>query len=48
MVQEFGGSFFVRRNGRRFATPLFLALVMVEITDMVRMVDTRMRRGAIA
>ena len=40
MVQDFGGSFFVRRRGRRFATPLFLALVMVEVTDMVLALDS--------
>ena len=40
MVQEFGGSFFVRRNRRWFATPLFLALVMVEFTDMVLAMDS--------
>ncbi len=40
MVQELGGSFFVRRNRRWFATPLFLALVMVEVTDMVLALDS--------
>jgi len=40
MVQEFGGSFFVRRNRRWFATPLLLALVMVEFTDMVLATDS--------
>ena len=40
IVQEFGGSFFVRRNRRWFATPLFLALVMVEVTDMVLALDS--------
>lgn len=40
MVQDFGGPFFVRRSGRRFATPLFLALVMVEFTDMMLAVDS--------
>lgn len=40
MLQDYGGSFFTRRNGRRFATPLFLALVMVEVTDIVLALDS--------
>lgn len=40
LVQDFGGSFFVRGNGRWFATPLFLALVMVELTDMMLALDS--------
>ncbi len=32
--------FFVRQDGRRFATPLFVALVMVELTDVVFAVDS--------
>jgi tellurite resistance protein TerC len=40
MVPEFGGSFFVRRNGRWFATPLFLALVMIEFTDLMLATDS--------
>ena len=40
MVQEFGGSFFVHRNGRWFATPLFLALVMIEFTDLMLATDS--------
>jgi len=32
--------FFVRRDGRLFATPLFVALVMVELTDVVFAVDS--------
>jgi tellurite resistance protein TerC len=32
--------FFVRRNGRLHATPLFVALVMVELTDVVFAVDS--------
>jgi tellurite resistance protein TerC len=40
MVQEFGGSFFVRRNRQWFATPLFLALVMIEFTDMMLAIDS--------
>ena len=30
-----GQSFFVRRNGVLFATPLFLVLVLIESTDLV-------------
>ena len=40
VVQDYGGSFFIHRNGRRFATPLFLALVMVEVTDIVLALDS--------
>ncbi len=32
--------FFVRRSGKLFATPLFVALVMVELTDIVFAVDS--------
>jgi tellurite resistance protein TerC len=32
--------FFVRREGRAYATPLFVALVMVELTDVVFAVDS--------
>ena len=32
--------FFIRENGRRFATPLFLVLVLVESTDLVFAVDS--------
>jgi len=32
--------FFVRREGRLLATPLFVALVMVELTDVVFAVDS--------
>jgi tellurite resistance protein TerC len=35
-----GDRFWVVRNGRRFATPLFLALVAVEITDLIFAVDS--------
>src|SRR5512139_1160526 len=35
-----GSHFFVRENGRLFATPLFVALVMVELTDVVFAVDS--------
>ena len=40
MVQDFGGSFFVRRNRRWFATPLLLALVMIEVADVVLALDS--------
>lgn len=35
-----GPKFFVRRNGRSFATPLFLVLVVVESTDVVFATDS--------
>ncbi len=35
-----GAKFFVRQDGRLFATPLFVALVMVELTDVVFAVDS--------
>ena len=35
-----GAHFFVRQDGRLFATPLFVALVMVELTDVVFAVDS--------
>jgi tellurite resistance protein TerC len=35
-----GASFFVRRDGRRFATPLFLVLLLVETTDVLFAVDS--------
>jgi len=35
-----GQRFFTRENGRRMATPLLLALVMVEVTDLVFAVDS--------
>jgi tellurite resistance protein TerC len=35
-----GAKFFVREDGRLFATPLFVALVMVELTDVVFAVDS--------
>jgi tellurite resistance protein TerC len=35
-----GSHFFVRDAGRLFATPLFVALVMVELTDVVFAVDS--------
>ena len=35
-----GGKFFVRENGLLFATPLFLVLLVVEITDVTFAVDS--------
>jgi tellurite resistance protein TerC len=35
-----GSHFFVREGGKLFATPLFVALVMVELTDVVFAVDS--------
>ena len=35
-----GEQFFIVENGARYATPLFLALVMVEFTDLVFAVDS--------
>ena len=35
-----GNSFFVKRDGLRYVTPLFLALVLIEIADLVFAVDS--------
>lgn len=35
-----GGAFFVRRGGRTWGTPLLVALVLVEVTDVVFAVDS--------
>ncbi len=35
-----GNAFFVKRNGLRYVTPLFLALVLIEIADLVFAVDS--------
>jgi len=40
MAAELEGSFFIRRNGRWFTTPLFLALLMIEFTDMMLAMDS--------
>lgn len=41
IVSEFeGDKFFVQREGRRMATPLFLALIVVETTDLIFAVDS--------
>lgn len=34
------GNFFVKQNGKRYATPLFLVLVLVETTDLIFAVDS--------
>jgi len=38
--ESHGGKFFVKVNGRRFATPLFVVLLMVEFTDLIFAVDS--------
>ena len=35
-----GGKFFVRKNGRLFATPLFIVLLVIETTDVMFAVDS--------
>jgi tellurite resistance protein TerC len=35
-----GGNFFKKVNGKRFATPLFLTLIIVETTDLLFAVDS--------
>lgn len=35
-----GGNFFVKKNGKRFATPLFVVLLIVEFTDLIFAVDS--------
>jgi tellurite resistance protein TerC len=35
-----GGKFFVTQNGKRYATPLFLVLVVIETTDLIFAVDS--------
>jgi tellurite resistance protein TerC len=40
-VPEYHGSrFTVRRDGRRFVTPLLLVLVLIEVTDLVFAIDS--------
>lgn len=34
------GDFFIKQNGKRFATPLFLVLIVVETTDLIFAVDS--------
>jgi tellurite resistance protein TerC len=38
--QDEGGKFFVKREGRYFATPLFIVLLMLETTDVIFAVDS--------
>jgi tellurite resistance protein TerC len=41
VTQDFvGGKFFVRRDGRRFATPLLIVLIALETTDLIFAVDS--------
>jgi tellurite resistance protein TerC len=41
MTREYSGEhFFVRNNGKLFATPLFLVLLVVEITDITLAIDS--------
>ena len=41
LTGEFHGKhFFISQNGRRLATPLFLVLVLVEVTDLVFAIDS--------
>jgi tellurite resistance protein TerC len=41
VTQEYaGGKFFVRQGGKLFATPLFVVLLIVEITDITMAVDS--------
>jgi tellurite resistance protein TerC len=40
VVDDAGESFFLRRKGRWFATSLLLALVMIEVTDVVLALDS--------
>lgn len=41
VTEKYEGSlFFVRQGGRRFATPLFLILLMIETTDVLMAVDS--------
>lgn len=39
-AQYHGDRFFVRQNGRLLATPLFVVLVLVEVTDLIFAVDS--------
>lgn len=38
--EDQGGQFFVKKNGKRFATPLFVVLLIVEFTDLIFAVDS--------
>jgi len=39
-AEQHGGSFFVRQDGRRLATPLFIALILIELSDIVFAMDS--------
>jgi tellurite resistance protein TerC len=39
-LQLHEGNFFVKQDGRRFATPLFLVLIIIETTDLIFAVDS--------
>jgi len=39
-TQMHNDSFFVRQNGKTFATPLFLVLILIETTDLIFAVDS--------
>lgn len=41
LTQEIDGeNFFIRRNGKRYATPLFMALLVIELTDVFFALDS--------
>jgi tellurite resistance protein TerC len=41
VIQRFDGNhFFIKENGKKFATPLFVALVVIEATDLIFAVDS--------
>ncbi|MBX7226188.1 MAG: TerC family protein [Chitinophagales bacterium] len=35
-----GSNFFIKKDGKRWATPLFMVLIMIEITDLIFAVDS--------
>jgi len=35
-----GGDFFIKQNGKLFATPLFLVLILIEVTDLIFAADS--------
>jgi len=39
-TQYDGGKFFTRENGKRVATPLFIAVIAIEVSDLVFAVDS--------
>lgn len=38
--EDHGEKFFVRKNGLRYVTPLFLVLILIEVTDLIFAVDS--------